>query len=186
MSSYALIIVPPKRILGFVDGFRKKYAKYTNYAIPPHITVYPPFFIKDSSEEIIIDSLVKSFRQVEPQKVTFKSIDYFEGKNNVALFSPDKKSVAFIKDLLIRATELLGNKVKNVYDDYNFSPRKFKPHMTIAEKIPDDTLAEVKKELDKTQEILTFDVKSVCLYKQEGNLKMWRKLREINFRQKQE
>ena len=181
INSYTLIVIPPPKILRFVDGLRKKHAKFTSYVIPPHITVYPPFLIKNNNEKEIIDSLRKNLVQVNQQEIALKSVDYFEGKNNVAFFKLDKESSKFIKTLLVITMKSLNGRVKNVYDDYNFTPEKYKPHMTIAEKIPDDSLPLVKKELSSIKKTLDFSIKSVFLYKQKGNSKLWQELKEISF-----
>lgn len=58
MTKYLILILPPQDIINYVDQFRNKYAKYTSYIIPPHITIYPPFYLKDNVLETdIIDTV---------------------------------------------------------------------------------------------------------------------------------
>lgn len=43
MNQYTLLVIPSQKIVEFIDKYRMKYAEYTNYIIPPHFTIYPPF-----------------------------------------------------------------------------------------------------------------------------------------------
>jgi len=180
MNSYVLVILPPRRLWKVINRFREKYAKFTTYIIPPHITICPPFFIKNKSEKEIISLLNDSFLQVRPQKALLNSVDYFEGENNVVFFKPDRKSSRFIKKLLTKSIDSLKDEIKNVYKNYNFTPKKIKPHMIIAEKIPHDILPRIKRELVNTQIALNFKINSVFLYRRKGNLRQWKELKEIH------
>lgn len=181
MNQYAIIVVPSPEICQKVDKYRKKFAKYTNYVITPHFTVYPPFYIEPETKGEIISILKKSFVGTEVKTINFEGIGFFEEKNNVAFFKPDKESEEYLRSLLIKATKALQGRVKNVYNDYNFTPEKFKPHMTIAEKIPDDTFKEVKRELNNLVEKDSFPVLSVFLFKQAGGSNLWNNEIEILF-----
>ena len=181
MDSYVVIIVPSEKILKFVDRYRKKNAKYTNYVISPHITIYPPFYLEGSSEEEVISLLKNEFLGTEPKIINFPSVNYFEGKNNVAYFGPDEQSLRYLKSFLIKTTKALKGKIKNVYDDYNFTPEKFKPHMTIAEKIPSKILPLVKEKLAKLDTSLSFDVTAIFLYGQKMRSVIWNRVEKISF-----
>lgn len=181
MNQYAIIVVPSLEISEKVDAYRKKYARYTDYVIVPHFTIYPPFFINSNNEKEIIQLLKESFRGIEPWTVKLEKIGYFEGKNSVVFFEPNNDSSIFLKKLLVKATKTLKDKVKNVYDDYNFSPEKFKPHMTIAEKIPADIFESVKNELKDLEEKGSFSVSSIFLYGQKEKSNLWGKIEEITF-----
>jgi len=182
MAEYAIIVLPPGEAIEKVDKLRRKFAKYTSYVIPPHLTVYPPFYNQLSSEQVLIETLEEAFSISQPTSVNLKNFGFFEGKNNVAFIEPDDKSSIFLVDLLVTATNCLSGKAKNVYDDYNFSPENFKPHMTVAEKIPDDTFEQVKKELKNLNIDFSFPVSSVYLYGQDEGSKIWNKVAEINLK----
>jgi 2'-5' RNA ligase len=181
MNQYAIIIVPPAEICEMVDIYRKRYAQYTSYVIVPHFTVYPSFFIEKGDEKSILQLLKDTFKGTQSETIKLEKISFFDGKNNVAFFEPDINSSEFIKGLLVKATKLLSGMVKNVYDDYNFTPDKFKPHMTIAEKIPNDIFQDVKNELNKLEKKGSFLVSSVYLFKQQDNSNFWNKVDEILF-----
>ena len=172
------MIIPPEEIISFVDSYRRRFAKYTSYIIPPHFTIYPPFYC-ELSEDKLIKQLSGAFSKVKSEKISMKTVSFFEGKNNVAFFSPTQESSKFIVHLLSMATNCLLNKVKNVYDDYNFTPEKFNPHMTIAEKVPPEIFPSVKDELNKINFNYSFDVDAVYLYKQSSNSTVWSKMAKI-------
>jgi 2'-5' RNA ligase len=173
MQTYALIVIPPPEIISFVDGYRKRFAKYTDYIIPPHFTIYPPFYNDFSSEPDLIEKLITTFSKIMPAQIALSSINYFEGVNNVAFFEPSPDSSSYLIKLLTEATNGLKGKVKNVYEDYNFSPEKYKPHMTIAEKIPEDKFRSIKNELNKIQVNSNFISDCVYLYKQVDDSPVW-------------
>jgi 2'-5' RNA ligase len=181
MDSFALIIVPPREILDFVDEYRKRYAKYTNYVIPPHFTIYPPFYSNFRSESELIDELGATFSEVKPRQIAVTSVGYFEGENNVAFLEPTPESSAFLVTLLTLVTERFEGKVRQVYADYNFTPSTFTPHMTIAEKIPDWELPAVKDELGQVQGHRSFEVKGISLYKQPSGSLTWSEVARIEF-----
>jgi len=183
MNSYVIVVVPPPKICKFVDEYRQKYAKYTEYVIPPHITIYPPFYFKDLNEKEVIKILQEKFLDMPSLKVTCQSINYFEGsKNNVAYFELDKNSALYMKKLLAKAIEALKDRTTYVYASAHlYTPPKFIPHMTIAEKIPSNVLPSAKKELASFKDKITFKVSSVFLYKQKGDSVVWGEVTEIKF-----
>lgn len=182
MNWYVLIVVPSEKVCDLIDRYRKKYAKYTKYKIPPHITIYPPFLLDQSSEIEIIKSLKIHFSKTRPFQTLFRSINYFEGrKNNVVYFEPDKKSKDKFKYLLSFAIPAFQAKIKNSLLDKNFTLEKYTPHMTIAERIPADILPSIKNDLSKLKVELKFKVSSVFLYVQGKQSVKWEKLKEIRF-----
>jgi 2'-5' RNA ligase len=181
MNAYAVAVIPPKNIAEMVDFYRRKYAKYTSYAIVPHLTIIPPFYIQSGDEAEIIGVLEAGFKGTKPEKVVIEKIGYFEGKNNIAFFQPDSRSSAFLRNLLIKATGMLSGRVKNVYDDYSFAPEEFKFHMTIAEAIPGEHLPKIKEELSSVVFRDSFLVSSVYLFRNLNDSNIWSELVEIKF-----
>jgi 2'-5' RNA ligase len=181
MNAYALAVIPPKNISEMVDFYRRKYAKYTSYVIVPHLTIIPPFYIQSGDEAEIIGVLEAGFKSTKPEKVVIEKIGYFEGKNNVAFFQPDSRSSAFLRDLLMKATNRLSGRVKDVYDDYSFAPEEFKFHMTIAEAIPGEQLPKIREELSSVVFRGSFLVSSVRLFRNSDDSNVWSELVEIKF-----
>ncbi|OGM26541.1 hypothetical protein A3D00_03500 [Candidatus Woesebacteria bacterium RIFCSPHIGHO2_02_FULL_38_9] len=179
--TYLLIVVPPKEVIEYVDGLRGIYAKFTNYVIPPHVSIYPPFYSNFSSEFELVESLSGCFSHSSSFTVKMISVGYFEGKNNVAFLEPDGNSSKYLLKLLTKAVSCFGRNVKNTFSDYSFTPEKFKPHMTIAEKIPKEELSRLKKELSKEKVDESFEVNSVYLYRQSKGTSIWQERAKINF-----
>ncbi|MCK4918160.1 MAG: 2'-5' RNA ligase family protein [Candidatus Pacebacteria bacterium] len=181
MNSYLITIDPPKELIETIDKYRNRYAKYTNYKIPPHITIYPPFYLKKISEKEILELIKFSLKNTNKHSLNFNSISYFEEGNNVAFFAPNKSSNNFIRQVFLKVIENLKSRVEDVYNDYKMSVKDFNPHLTIAEQIPDDMFEKFKKELNNTKENLVFECNSLCLYKQESKSRIWNKVGEIKF-----
>lgn len=179
MNSYVLVLLPPKDVAKTVNKYRKKYAKYTKYIIPPHITIFPPFFLKDISEKELVARLRESFLNEKSKRISLNSIGYFEGINNVLYFKPDTISSKYIVRLLITAVKSLGSLMKSAYEDYNFTPEKFVPHMTIAERVPDTIFSVVKEELSNYKNVISFTVSSIYVYKDVDGSGNWNQLQEI-------
>lgn len=180
MNSYLITIDPPEEIIDIVERYRKKYMQYTNYKIPPHITIYPPFYLKQISEDGIFKSLKDNLRKIKPIDMDFSSINYFEGDNNIAFFAPDISSAKSIKEIFIAVINSLCDQTEDVYDDYKLSASEFNPHMTIAERVPNDKFETIKKELSEVKEKLSFGVEFVYLYKQEEKSSSWNKIGKVN------
>lgn len=164
-----------------MDKYRRLYAKYTSYTIPSHITVYPPFFLKGITERRFLTKLVNDFSKTKCGEVTLNSIDYFKGRNNVAFVKPDSKSSKYIINLLVKTVKFLEGYTKSVYSEYSPTPDKFNPHMTIAEKIPNNSLPKIKKELKNFNNVFSFKVESIFVFKKATDAKSWGMLREITF-----
>jgi len=180
--SYLIVILPPKEVIKTMDKYRRLYAKYTSYTIPPHITVYPPFFLRGITERRFITKLVNDFSKTKCGKVTLNSIDYFKGVNNVAFVKPDSKSSKYITNLLVKTLKSLKGYTKSVYSEYSPTPDKFNPHMTIAEKIPNNSLSKIKEELKNFKHVFSFKIESIFVFKKVTDTKSWDMLQEIAFR----
>ena len=180
MNSYLITINPSKEVTDIVDRYRNKYAKFTTYKIPPHITIYPPFYLNKISENEVL-RLLAFLKKINGFCLNFNSVKYFEEGNNVAFFAPDKKSAVLLKKIFLKVVEKLRNKVKDVYDDYKLSVECFNPHLTISERILDNEFQKIKKELNKINENLVFKCEFLCLYKQEPKSRIWNKVGEIKF-----
>ncbi len=181
MNWYLVIVVPPRKVCDFVDKYREKYAKYTGYAIPPHITIYPPFLITSSQKEVI-NTLKKSFSKTPVAKVKCDSVDFFENKrNNVVYFRLDEGSADLMKKFLVKTTKALKGKIKNVFKGHKYTPSEYTPHMTIAEKVPKEVLPKIKKELARFRGKIEFEIDSIYLYEQRGSSRTWKEFAKIRF-----
>jgi 2'-5' RNA ligase len=181
VDTYAIVILPPEDISKVIDSYRVKYARYTSYVIVPHITLVPPFFIEKESPIEIILSLEEGFKGLPPFKLILENVNFFEGKNNVAFVQPDVGSSDCIRNILRKTTSILGNRIRNAYNGYYFTPEKLVPHLTIAESIPESIFPEIKTEMGGLAFNYTFLVDSVFLFKQSEASNIWHPQAEIKF-----
>lgn len=179
MKSYVLIVVPPEEEIAKINHLRQVYNQYTSYVIPPHFTVYPPFQLVDTDEQTLINLLGKGFNKVAGGQILTEGFGYFQGKNNVVFLNPNPSSETLLKQLLILAAESMAGKVKFVYPDYNFTPEKFKPHMTIAERIPGDKFEGVKSNIENQKIRVLFNLHNIFLYSNDKGSNIWSKIANI-------
>ena len=178
-ETYLLAVIPPSRIIKYVDNFRDKYAGESIDRISPHITIFPPFFHFFSTELDLGDSISRVCLGYQPFRVNLTGVDFFEGKNNVAFFKPDDNSTMQLRNLLTKTIDGMSGKVVNKHDDYPIDSKRFVPHMTIAEQIPKTDFEKAKKELGEVKVNEEFDVNSIFLLKKEK--KNWNQVFEIKF-----
>lgn len=177
-DSNLLAITPPKDIAEKVDEYREKYKKL-NSSIEPHITIYPPFYIRDLKD--IPKMLSEELGKIESKEIIIDSLNYFENGNdqNVAYFKPDKKSAKYLTEIFTACSTALNSGTEKRYADY---PTEFNPHMTISASIPDALLPELKMELSAVTESFKFIIKSVDVYEQKENSGIWTKIMEIKLK----
>ncbi len=178
LSSYLITIDPPKNITKIIDKYREKFAKYTKYKIPPHVTIYPPFYLKVDEKELVtlLERQLKGSRKFS---LDFDSIDYFVGNNNVAYFSPSDKSKEKLEVIFTKTFDILENRIEDVHG--NYKTQGFKPHITIAEQIPNKDFEDIQKELADIKEVFSFMCNSILIYKQDYKSRIWKKVKEITF-----
>jgi len=178
-ETYLLTVIPPLEVIKYVDGFRRKYAENMVGHISPHITILPNFYNGLSSELALKESLSKACSRCQSFRVSLNDVDFFEDKNNVAFFKPDDDSTVLLRDLMAKTITKMNGKIVNKYDDYPTDPKKFIPHMTIAEHISDSEFSKIKNELAQLSVDEKFEVNSVVLLKNEQG--SWRPIYEIRF-----
>lgn len=207
MRRYALLIIPPKKINDYVVFLRKKIEQRSTSGFPPHITIYPPFFIKQGiSEKILINKLRSNIPKTASIMVNFRSVGYFEGKkNNVVFLKPDRRSaiffgkllketidsllslktpkhpVSFIKYLAAKIYNLPISLIEYYFREDFYTPEKYTPHLTIAEKFSTETLKAIKVQLRDAKVDFSFKAASVDVYRNE-KYGIWKKLTEIHLK----
>lgn len=180
MSSekFLLAVIPSADVVSYVDTFRRQYAKNTSYIIAPHITVCPPFYCNDSKSHLI-HKLKETFTKTAPFRVSFTSVGFFIGGNNVAFFKPDSDSATKLRNLLRTSQLYLSELITNVWPDYPTDPECFTPHCTIAEHVPDIEFLKVRQDLESLSVSQSFDVNSLFLLKKQQE--NWLSISEISF-----
>ncbi len=176
-EKYLLAIIPPQSVSDFVDSYRRRYDENSLNFIVPHITVYPPFYSSESEPELI-NKLNNTFNKNIPFRISLDSVDFFTGKNNVAFFKPDLESTDKIKNLLIKTKSDLSDIITNAYPDYPANSEQFIPHCTIAEKIPNAKLPNIRRDLESLSVNQSFNVNSIFLLRKQQE--KWLPISEIN------
>jgi len=178
-EKYFLAIIPPPPVSDYVNKYRRQYNNKDNInSIPPHITIYPPFYSL-VSESNLIDRLRNIQTQTSPFRISFTSVDFFNNGNNVAFFNPDSDSTLFLKKLYQNTRQLFSGQITDVWPGYPNKPEQFIPHCTIAEKIPDIEFPSIRKDLESLSVNQSFNVKSIFLLRKQ--VKTWLTVSEINF-----
>lgn len=164
MSSekYFIAIIPPQAIVDYIDNYRRQYNKDSPTSVPPHITVYPPFYLS-KPESDLIDKLNKIQVQIPPFRVSFTSFDFFSCGNNVAFLKPDSESTIQLRNLYKVTRSLISGQIIDVWPNYPINLDQYNPHCTIAEQIPDDEFLKVRQNLEPLSINQSFDVNSIFL-----------------------
>lgn len=182
MAIYLVAVVPSNDVALRVDVYRKKYAQYTRYKIVPHITVIPPFTLRGIAEQDFLKRLRMGMAGKRTFTARFDSVAFFEhSRKTVAYFQPDGMSATRINEMIATAYGSVQEVIRGAFHDYDLTPGSCKPHLTIAEGIPNSTIRQVKKELSAVQEVLTFDVRAIFLYAILDQAKGWEERAEIPF-----
>jgi len=175
MDSYLVAITPDESVIKIVNEYRQKYARYTEYKIPPHITIYPPFYLKKIPEEGIRIILQNAVGEIKKKRITLGSINYFRNtNNNVVYFELNPVSASFVRGVFLRVFRALNYVVNYAHDDYVVTADNFNAHLTIAEKIPEKELEIIKSEIVAPRRKLFFRDWSVDLYKKKCGSKTWK------------
>ena len=94
-------------------------------------------------------------------------------------FKPDPKSAESLKSLLLKTSQALEGKIKNVFEGHGYTISDYTPHLTIAEKIPQEELLQIKKETSGFKRKIEFEVNCLYLYRQKENSKNWKELARV-------
>ena len=141
----------------------------------------PLFWLKDIDENQVKKLLKNELLNTPCYKLCLNSYGYFFGKNNVAYFKPNIRSTQCLKNIFYKTMLVLKGRITRVYKDYKISNNTYHPHMTIAEKIPDEVFPKIKNELDSQKVKLEFDISSIKLYRQHINSSVWQLISDICF-----
>ncbi len=179
MHVYIVAITPSPESCTLVRHYQDLYPEYNPYLIPPHITLYPPFHIQDSSEETVVHLLGQEIKHLRPHTVHIQDTGYFEGKNNVIYLKPDETSTEWLRGAFNTVAKAIGESVVQAFSDYSMDKDNYRPHITIAEQIPRDKFEAIKKELG-TIDPFFFTVQSIDLYRRSPETKQYDKIFEFS------
>ena len=155
-EKYLLAVIPPQKSIDYIDIFSRQYdPKFES--ISPHITIYPPFYSKNS-ESFLIQKLNNNLNSIIPFRVSLNSIDFFTNDNNVAFLKPDLDSTIKLRNLYKNTQLSLSDQVINIWPNYPTNPEQFIPHCTIIRDIPNNELSNIRQKLESLSIYQSFNI----------------------------
>jgi 2'-5' RNA ligase len=174
MDTYLVAITPPPDTQAHIQEYRRRVTQYTGYKIPPHITLYPPFYLQNTTLEKMVDSIRTNLDYVHNGTVRLADIDSFTGYNNVIFFKPDDQSTTYLKNIFSAVHQALSGRVTDRFSDYAADANKFVPHLTIAERVPNGVWQTLQTQLLQHPVDISFPVNTIGLYEQAEDSREWR------------
>lgn len=165
---YFLGIGVPEPENSFLTELKELYHPENRLSSPPHITLKPPFLMPNRS--YMLEKLAKIARYKRPFELVLEKVGSFTQPKYGTVFLEPKsgEELKVLESMLTREIHYLP---KN---------RNFHPHLTLAQKVQHDNLAQVKSELRDLNLKLKLLVNSVVLY-QQSESGQWEVDREFPF-----
>ena len=160
-KTYAVVITFPQDIEKVILKFLTNYEQYIRHDIVPHMTLIYPFTPVFSLYRVY-EALEKVAKETAPFEITLNRIKYFEGENNVAYAALEHKQL--VKKLHIDLTKALEGLIKERSIDSRYILEKFMPHVTLASRLSDDVLEELKIKLSRCYLHYTNNVTEFSLF----------------------
>ncbi len=125
---YFLAVLPPHEISTEIQNFKKEaqsvFASKHATKSPAHITLVPPFWMDQNSEQFLLESLHELSTQIENFDIELQGFDSFE---------PNVLFVALShSDRLIECHRLSKDLIEKLFDQEMKMNHPFHPHMTVA------------------------------------------------------
>lgn len=177
MSLYFIALLPnselQERIENIKEEMATKYASFHALKLPAHVTLQPPFKLKDDREiqiHLMLEEFVKDQEQFIIELQNFGSFPPRVLFIDVANKKPISEFQESLKNLLVQC-EIL--KEKEVDD-------RFHPHVTIATRDLKDKIFKIAwADLSNRNFTANWEVKSLILFKHNG--KIWEMNGEFPF-----
>lgn len=177
MNLYFIALLPPKQlcdeIRGIKEEIRKKYKAKHALKLPAHITLHPPFRLKNIGEEDLITSLRKFAEEQSKFEVYLNGFGAFPPCVIFIDTSKPEPVLALYKEL--------NRLMKKIVPKEDQSKRELYPHITLATRdLYRKTFEEAWQDFHKRKFSATFMVNKLCLFKHNG--KSWDVYKEFKFR----
>lgn len=168
-QKYFLAISIPEPENEFLTEIKRRYHPHHRLSSPPHITLKPPFKMPNLS--YLLEKLQKVARTNQPFSLSLDMIGSFH---------QPKYGTVFLEPQQGQQLKLLANQLS---DEIAFLPtsNSFHPHLTLAQRVPHDDLAQVKNELRALNLKLNLEVKSFTLYTYSSATATWDPFQEFPF-----
>lgn len=182
MESYALVVMPEKEIADVINVFRQRFSEYASHTMPPHVTIYPPFYSQFPTIGDLRQVVAESCALTPPQRISLHGIGAFGGESNIVYLEPDHHSRRYLLDLFQKVAPRLQDSVTAVHkNSFGYTDGNFTPHLTLAENVPSEKLSAVMSKLSAEDIKLSFLVNALSLFQKEEGSNFWRLLTGIKF-----
>lgn len=165
---YFLGIGLPEPENAFFAELKTLYHPEKTLSSPPHITLKPPFLMPNRS--YMLEKLAKVARYQEPFELVFDKIGSFKQLKYGTVFLEPETSEKLKQIEIAVSTEI----------HYLPKTRNFHPHLTLAQRVPHESLAEVKSELRDLNLKLKLKIAALTLYQQTES-GLWYPEKEFRF-----
>jgi 2'-5' RNA ligase len=145
LKLYALFLTFSGEIEKVFSSLRADYPQYLENAVFPHLTLLNSF-VPVFSLFKVDEKLEEVARRTPPFAISLREIKFFEGGNNVAYAEVEhRRPLRRLRADIVRSLEGLVQEWRN---EGKYIER-FRPHLTIWNRIPPAVFPEVKKKLSR-------------------------------------
>lgn len=176
-DSYFIAVTVPPQLSERMQKYRDFIPAYSTFNTPLHITIIPPFYL-ESPEKNLLELLEKNVSILPSANITFNTLAYFEHRSSIVYLKPDIRSETYLKRLFGVIPPILKDTIKRQFNKSS-NPEEFHPHLTIAKRIPLNKLDPIKSIFQNFNEIFSFDIMTIDVYKQANSYGPWTKIAEI-------
>lgn len=183
-ETYVVIVVPPKHIQTLVHDFRNHFKDTSEYKLPPHITLLPPFQLAPTHGKELIGVIRSIAAATSPMDALLTHTGVFENRPPVWFcgFSPSTtRSLRSLHKKLLKAIVALHSEHTLAYKT---GPKHnvFNPHMTLIEKVPKANKKSIAALIEPLIHPFSFAVGSIELYKRQSDDKTYTRVQKFTLR----
>ena len=155
-SRYFIGLSLPDKEEAVFNHLKRTFHPHHRLTSPAHITLVPPFYW--TNHQLLISQLAKLASQFQPFTAKFTRISSFKQLKYGTVFLAPNQTAPFKHLALTLQQAILGQVDRG----------EFKPHLTLAQKIPHDQLALVKQQIREMNLSLKLKVNQLTLFSFNG------------------
>lgn len=178
MPVILLAVTLPSELVKSIDSNYPFLASYGKSALSPHITLIPPFNVRDEEVNDVIKKLSEELSLYDKFSISLDSVDSFTGENNVIYLEPDTDSYKRLSDINKEVTSIVDNFIDKRQQEK--AERPFIGHVTLGKKIPNENFLDLLEKTKMAFNKLEFVCESISVYQLNDN---WIKLMDISLNQ---
>ena len=154
-----------------IDQWRARWYPHGLKTVPPHITIIPPFIAEEDSP--LWEQIIQPLMMPETTTVRLHNFGRFIRKTSVVFVRVEQSPA------LEHIYTEMESRLATAWPTWSRARRPFHPHVTIANRLNPNQLAEVERELLHTSFEETFRVREVFVY-QKGSDRIYRRFASIS------